>query len=211
MSDVSGFLLETQERVRSGFHPELLFVWDCINNVEMEDVACSRLFYTWTKNLFKEVQVKQMKNIKMIIKNKLSEAEVNEMVKDAEIKESLELKEDVCKVVKEFFVTRKLLTEINSTVTTLVSKIQSLDKVIDFRPIACCNVLYKCINKIITKRMKKFLGKLVDNNQSAFVPNRHVQDNILSSQELLKGYKRKEGPKGVFMKIDIQKAYDTMN
>ncbi|GJV72035.1 RNA-directed DNA polymerase, eukaryota, reverse transcriptase zinc-binding domain protein [Tanacetum coccineum] len=152
-----------------------------------------------------------MKNIKMIIKNKLSEAEANEMVRDAKIKESLELGKDVCKAVKEFFVTQKLLTEINSIVITLVLKIQSPDKVIDFIPIACCNVLYKCINKIITERMKKFLRKLVGKNQSAFVSNMHIQDNILSSQELLKGYERKEWPKRVSMKIDIQKAYDTMN
>nr|GEU83137.1 RNA-directed DNA polymerase, eukaryota, reverse transcriptase zinc-binding domain protein [Tanacetum cinerariifolium] len=48
-------------------------------------------------------------------------------------------------------------------------------------------------------------------NQSAFVPNRHIQDNILLSQELLKGYERKEGPKRIAMKVDIQKAYDTVN
>ncbi|GJZ31362.1 zinc knuckle CX2CX4HX4C containing protein [Tanacetum coccineum] len=87
--------------------------------------------------------------------------------------------EDVCKVVKEFFVTGKLLTEINSIVITLVLKIQSPDK--------------------------------VDKNQSAFVPNMHIHDNISLPQELLKGYERKEGPKRVAIKIDIQKAYDTVN
>ncbi|GJY19322.1 hypothetical protein Tco_0390813 [Tanacetum coccineum] len=39
----------------------------------------------------------------------------------------------------------------------------------------------------------------------------HIQDNILLSQELFKGYDRKEGLKRVAMKIDIQKAYDTVN
>nr|GEY09756.1 RNA-directed DNA polymerase, eukaryota, reverse transcriptase zinc-binding domain protein [Tanacetum cinerariifolium] len=59
--------------------------------------------------------------------------------------------------------------------------------------------------------MKGSLGKLVDQNQSAFVPNRHIQDNILLSQELLKGYERMDGPNRVAMKINIQKAYDTDN
>ncbi|GKA06892.1 RNA-directed DNA polymerase, eukaryota, reverse transcriptase zinc-binding domain protein [Tanacetum coccineum] len=136
----------------------------------------------------------------MIIKNKLSEAKANEMVDD-----------DVCKAVKEFFVTKKMLIEINSTLITLVTKIQILNKVTNFRHIACCNVLYKCISKIITERMKKFFGKLVDKNQSVFVPKRHIHENILLSQELLKGYEKKEGPKRVAMKIDIQKAYDTVN
>ncbi|GKC97045.1 RNA-directed DNA polymerase, eukaryota, reverse transcriptase zinc-binding domain protein [Tanacetum coccineum] len=59
--------------------------------------------------------------------------------------------------------------------------------------------------------MKVGLGMIVGLNQSAFVPNRHIQDNILLSQELLKGYDRKEGPKRIAMKIDIQNAYDTVN
>ncbi|GKC78991.1 RNA-directed DNA polymerase, eukaryota, reverse transcriptase zinc-binding domain protein, partial [Tanacetum coccineum] len=59
--------------------------------------------------------------------------------------------------------------------------------------------------------MKKFLRKQVDKNQNAFVPNMHIHDNISLPQELLKGYERKEGPKRVAIKIDIQKAYDTVN
>ncbi|GKD23624.1 RNA-directed DNA polymerase, eukaryota, reverse transcriptase zinc-binding domain protein, partial [Tanacetum coccineum] len=90
-------------------------------------------------------------------------------------------------------------------------EIKTPSKVTDFRPIACCNVLYKCISKIITERMKVGLGKVVGLNQSAFVHNRHIQDNIVLSQELLRGYERKDGPRRIAMKIDIQKAYDTVN
>ncbi|GJR98189.1 RNA-directed DNA polymerase, eukaryota, reverse transcriptase zinc-binding domain protein [Tanacetum coccineum] len=118
---------------------------------------------------------------------------------------------DICKAVKEFFDNGKMLKEINSTLITLIPKIDTPDKVIDFRPIACCNVIYKCISKVITNRIKGILGGIVGQYQSAFVPDRHIQDNILLSQELFKGYDRKEGPKRVAMKIDIQKAYDTVN
>ena len=48
-------------------------------------------------------------------------------------------------------------------------------------------------------------------NQSAFVPGRMIQDNLLVSQELLKGYNRKNGPKRCALKIDIAQAYDTVN
>ncbi|GKB69998.1 RNA-directed DNA polymerase, eukaryota, reverse transcriptase zinc-binding domain protein, partial [Tanacetum coccineum] len=65
--------------------------------------------------------------------------------------------------------------------------------------------------KVITERIENCLGKLVSHNQSAFIPNRQIQDNILVSQELLKGYNRKDGPKRVALKIDLQKAYDTVN
>nr|GEW70594.1 RNA-directed DNA polymerase, eukaryota, reverse transcriptase zinc-binding domain protein [Tanacetum cinerariifolium] len=60
-------------------------------------------------------------------------------------------------------------------------------------------------------RIKPFLGNLVSCNQSAFIPGRHIQDNILLTQEIMRGYNRKRGPKRVAFKIDIQKAYNTIN
>ncbi|GJS66832.1 metallophosphoesterase 1-like protein isoform X1 [Tanacetum coccineum] len=46
---------------------------------------------------------------------------------------------------------------------------------------------------------------------SAFVPGILIQDNLLITQELLKGYNRKIGPQRCALKIDIAKAYDTVN
>lgn len=118
---------------------------------------------------------------------------------------------DVCSEVKEFFDKGQMLKELNATLISLIPKVQNPSKVTDFRPIACCNVLYKCISKVLTNRIKHVLTKLVSNNQSAFIPGRQIQDNILLTQEIMKGYNRKNGPKRVALKIDIQKAYDTMN
>ncbi|GKF16686.1 sodium/hydrogen exchanger 6, partial [Tanacetum coccineum] len=58
----------------------------------------------------------------------------------------------------------------------------------DYRPISCCNVLYKCISKIIANRVKEGLGDIVSINQSAFVPGRRNSDNILLTQELMRNY-----------------------
>ncbi|GJT71235.1 RNA-directed DNA polymerase, eukaryota, reverse transcriptase zinc-binding domain protein [Tanacetum coccineum] len=118
---------------------------------------------------------------------------------------------DVCEGVKEFFSSGQMLGELNATLITLVPKLQTPNKVSDFRPIACCNVLYKCISKIITNRIKSALKNLVQINQSAFIPGRVIQDNIMLSQEILRGYGRKTRPKRCAMKIDLQKAYDTIS
>ncbi|GKB10356.1 RNA-directed DNA polymerase, eukaryota, reverse transcriptase zinc-binding domain protein [Tanacetum coccineum] len=118
---------------------------------------------------------------------------------------------DVCQAVKDFFENGKLLKEINSTLIALIPKVAQPNNITEFRPIGCCNVIYKCISKILTSRIKKGLNKLVNLNQSAFIQGRSIQDNILLTQELLKGYNRKGGSKRCSLKIDIAKAYDTVS
>ncbi|PWA88072.1 reverse transcriptase domain, Reverse transcriptase zinc-binding domain protein [Artemisia annua] len=162
-------------------------------------------------------------NLEGIFGNTLSRDEAEQMVRevtDMEIKNAMLSKffkkawhivgPDVCLAVKEFFQTGKLLGEMNATLVPLVPKVPHPSKVNEFRPIACCNVVYKCISKILTNRIKESLKKLVDLNQSAFIEGRLIQDNILITQELLKGYDRKNGPKRCCLKIDLAKAYDTV-
>nr|GFB58325.1 RNA-directed DNA polymerase, eukaryota, reverse transcriptase zinc-binding domain protein [Tanacetum cinerariifolium] len=118
--------------------------------------------------------------------------------------------DDVCKVVRDFFSNGKLLKEINATVISLVPKVAAPPKVSDYRPIACCNVVYKIISKVICNRLKGVLGFLVDDNQSAFIPSRQISDNIMLSQELMRNYHRNRGLAKCAFKIDIEKAYDSM-
>nr|GEY32967.1 hypothetical protein [Tanacetum cinerariifolium] len=66
-------------------------------------------------------------------------------------------------------------------------------------------------NKIMTKKLKRVLGKLVSENQSAFISGRQITDNILLAQELFRGYNRKQNVEKAAFKIDLQKAYDTIN
>ncbi|GJY42406.1 hypothetical protein Tco_0429676 [Tanacetum coccineum] len=84
-------------------------------------------------------------------------------------------------------------------------------KINDYRPISCCNVLFKCITKIISNRMKDCLTGLVSLNQSAFIPGRRISDNILLTQELMHNYHLDRGPARCAFNVDIQKAYDTVD
>ncbi|GJV70141.1 hypothetical protein Tco_1485650 [Tanacetum coccineum] len=59
--------------------------------------------------------------------------------------------------------------------------------------------------------IKNVLDSIVDKNQSAFIPERQITDNILLTQEFPKGYDYSKGPKRFSMKIDIQKAYDIVD
>lgn len=105
--------------------------------------------------------------------------------------------EDVCLAVKDFFRTGKLLKEVNATLIALIPKVELPTVVGQFRPIALCNVIYKCITKIIANRMKLHLGELVDDVQNAFIPGRRISDNILLTQEIMKSYHKRVGLLGV--------------
>ncbi|GKC43852.1 RNA-directed DNA polymerase, eukaryota, reverse transcriptase zinc-binding domain protein [Tanacetum coccineum] len=91
--------------------------------------------------------------------------------------------------------------ELNATIIALVPKMDSPLKVSDFKSIACCNVVYKYISKIITGRIKGCLDKLINLNQSAFIHGRQNHDNILLAQELIKGYDKGRGPKELLARL----------
>ncbi|GJX28851.1 hypothetical protein Tco_0236930 [Tanacetum coccineum] len=119
--------------------------------------------------------------------------------------------DDFVAAVCEFFTNGKILKELNHTIIALIPKVSSPTRVNDYRPISCCNVMFKCISKIIANRIKESLKVLVSSNQSAFVPGRSIADNILLTQELMHNYHLDRGLPRCAFKVDIQKAYDTVD
>lgn len=93
---------------------------------------------------------------------------------------------------------------------TLVPKTDHAEKVGDYRPIACCNTLYKVVSKILYNRLKKVLPTIISGNQSAFVEGREISENVLICQDLVRLYNRKNSPSSYLIKIDLLKAYDSV-
>ncbi|KAL2226590.1 UNVERIFIED_CONTAM: hypothetical protein Sindi_2017700 [Sesamum indicum] len=80
----------------------------------------------------------------------------------------------------------------------------------DFRPISCCNVLYKIIAKLLVQRLSGVLDKIISPCQTAFITGRSIGDNIMLAQELFTGYNKLRVPPRCAMKVDIRKVYDTV-
>ena len=85
----------------------------------------------------------------------------------------------VSATIQEFFTTGKLLKELNATILALVPKIPNPSTMSEFRPISCCNTIYKVISKIIASRIKRILPEIINPNQAAFIQGRIIGDNIL--------------------------------
>lgn len=50
---------------------------------------------------------------------------------------------------------------INTTFISLIPKIKSPKKVLDFRPVSLCNVVYKLIAKLVANHLKNFFANTI--------------------------------------------------
>ncbi|KAF7140294.1 hypothetical protein RHSIM_Rhsim06G0103400 [Rhododendron simsii] len=117
---------------------------------------------------------------------------------------------DTCLAVKSFFQGGFLLKKLNHTNIVLIPKVPHPESLSQFRPISLCNFSVKIISKVLANRLKKFLNGIITPYQSAFVPGRQIQDNILVAHEAFHFLKRKRRGKESFaaIKLDLSKGYD---
>ncbi|KAJ6835850.1 uncharacterized protein M6B38_329970 [Iris pallida] len=120
------------------------------------------------------------------------------------------LKAPVLAAVQEFFVEGRLLKEMNHTFLTLVPKKEGATSLADFRPIACCNFLYKIITNLMCRRMEGIMQGLVSRNQAAFIKGRSIAEHSLLAHEMVREFSKPGGMKAC-VKLDLRKAYDTVN
>ena len=102
------------------------------------------------------------------------------------------------------------MAEINKTNIALVPKRKNPLRMTNFRPISLCNIVYKLISKTLANRLKAILPYIISENQSAFVANRLITDNVLVAYEIMHYIKCKRDRNDSFMdvKLDMSKAFD---
>jgi hypothetical protein len=100
--------------------------------------------------------------------------------------------------------------KLNRSLITLIPKQPDAIEVGDFRPISLVHSFGKLFFKLLDNRLRLRLGELVSANQSAFVKGRCLHDNILLVRQVArKIHSRRE--KGVFLKLDLSRAFDSLS
>ncbi|KAJ8419799.1 hypothetical protein Cgig2_030528 [Carnegiea gigantea] len=93
-------------------------------------------------------------------------------------------------IIHHFSIIGLMLSFLGETKLVLLPKVLNPTQVKEFRPISCCNVIYKCIAKLLCTRLKEVLPHLIHQYQGAFVKERELLFNIFICQDIAKGYSR---------------------
>ena len=121
-----------------------------------------------------------------------------------------ELQEDFMRIISDFHRNGKLSKGINNTFIALIPKIESPQRLNDFRPISMVGSLYKVLSKVLTNRLRGVMSSVISSTQSAFIHGRQILDGILIANEFVEDAKRLKKDLLLF-RVYFDKAFDSID
>ena len=100
--------------------------------------------------------------------------------------------ECVTKIVLDFLNLGIIPPNFNETHIVLIPKIKNPMRVTQYRPISLYNVISILSSKVIANRLKRFLPHIVSENQSAFMSDHLIIDNIIVAFETMHHLNKKK-------------------
>jgi len=95
------------------------------------------------------------------------------------------LKDDLMRFLHEFHRNGRLTKGINSTFIALIPKVDSPQRLNDFRPISLVGSLYKILAKVLANILRMVIGSVISDSQSAFIKGRQILDGIWVANEIV--------------------------
>ncbi|KAI9201019.1 hypothetical protein LWI28_016717 [Acer negundo] len=118
---------------------------------------------------------------------------------------------DVVLAVQDFFITRVIFLGLNSSFIVLLPKLRDSISVNQFRPIILSNFLFKIFSKILADRLAWVATRIISPQQFSFIRDRHIEDYIALASDCVNVLQKKCYGGNLAMKIDICKAFDTLD
>ncbi len=120
------------------------------------------------------------------------------------------LKEDIHKIFQELHNGACCTGPIDYSFVCLIPKKEGPTRANDFRPVCLINGIQKIISKVLANRLAPVLHPLISQCQSAFLKGRSISDAFATAAEIV-GWTSRAKIEGVGVKVDFEKAYDSIN
>ena len=101
-------------------------------------------------------------------------------------------------------------TQRQSIITLLPKKDKDIRFLKNWRPISLLNCDYKIAAKVIAQRIRILLPKIIASEQTGFIKNRYIGENIRTIIDLIDYTEENEIP-GIIFSIDFEKAFDSID
>ena len=101
-------------------------------------------------------------------------------------------------------------TQKEGLITCIPKKDKPRELIKNWRPISLLNVVYKIGSACIANRIKTVLPTLISEDQTGFMSNRYMGDNIRLIYDVINYLKSKNIP-GLLLCIDFEKAFDSLS
>jgi hypothetical protein len=119
--------------------------------------------------------------------------------------------QDVVNDVLQFFISGWIMPNYNSNTLILIAKTSNADSIDQFRPIALANFKFKIISKVLADRLANIMPTIISKKQRGFIQGRNIEDCICLASEAINLLNKKAFGGNVALKIDISKAFDTLD
>ena len=97
-----------------------------------------------------------------------------------------------------------------TSILTLIFKKGDRELLKNYRPISLSNADYKIIAFVLQKRLHEVIPKLVKNDQTAYIKNRFIGQNVRLLIDVIE-YAKTNNEDGILLFADYLKAYDTVS
>ena len=87
---------------------------------------------------------------------------------------------------------------------------QPKDRIKNWRPISLLNTVYKIGSASIANRLKLVLPKLISEDQTGFIKDRFIGDNVRLIYDVM-SYLTSEKKPGLLLCLDFEKAFDSLD
>ena len=121
-----------------------------------------------------------------------------------------EVGDDVVQSINNAFDKGELsICQKRAIITLLPKKDKPTDVLNNLRPVTLLNVDYKIATKVIANRLAKVLPDIISPNQTGYVKNRYIGENVRLISDVI-DYTKAKQTQGIALFLDFKKAFDSI-